>query len=185
MRARTGILHSLMRTLEKRGSAADRVARRVGRDRLLETLRAPGIAWVDEELFIRTLDAALHELGDDAYQQVVHDSCMLMLQTGIARVARAASNMFVKPSISGYAHWAVRIWSISFEGLQLDYCGRQSEGIRMELSNPPRAGFCASIVLGTVGILRTVFTLARAPGDVTIAPYRDNDERISFWLKSF
>jgi len=187
LRARASVPQSLVRVAGK--------AQAPGAARFSEWLRADAetqkimatapIGWVDEVPFIQLLTTAHQRLGDDAYVLAVHDASMLMLKTGIMRAAQSAFLLFKKPGLSAYAKWAQRIWGISFQGLALVYhSDDQGDGIGMVLSNPPASGFTKPLVLGTVGILQTVFTLARLPGQTHALAYRTDDAEVQFRLRA-
>ncbi len=183
LRARAGVVQSLMATLQKLPPTQS--------ERILAALRGvadgvarlPGIGWVDEATVTSILDVCHRELGAAVYTRVIHDACVRMLTTGVVRAARAASDMFVKPSIAGYARWTTRVWALCFQGLLLEYGDRGDDGIRMYLRQPPAGRFSRPIVLGAAGVLQTVFTLAKKPGKVHVPPFRESDERVLLLLQ--
>jgi hypothetical protein len=182
LRARAGVLHSLVAVLKKRPQAEALLAKLAGKsfDRVM---RLPGIGWVDEADFMAMLEVCHRELGEVEYQRTIHAACMIMLTTGIVRAARAASDAFVTPSVGGYARWTPRVWGLCFQGLQLEYGDRDGDLIRMHLRQPPSGRFSRPIVIGAAGVVQVVFTLARKPGTVRPAPFREGDERVTLLLQ--
>lgn len=185
LRARASVVQSLFRVLEHLPRArSERVLTRLRAIVPVESIqRAPAISWVEETTFLAVLERVHQELGDEEYVEMIHQACLVMLKTGVVRAARAAADLFMKPSFSGYARWAARIWSLSFQGLVLDYGGADSDEIRMHLSNPPGGRFTKPVVLGAAGVVQAVYSLWKAPGKVAVAPYQDTDKQVILRLK--
>lgn len=183
-RARAGVVHSLMNVLNKQPTEkTQQLLTKLRGGPVDKIVRLPGIGWVDEADFMGVIDVCHRELGDIEYPRVIHAASMVMLKTGIVRAARAASDVFVKASVGGYARWTPRIWNLCFQGLQLEYVDRTDDTIRMYLKQPPAGKFTRSIVLGAAGIVQSVFTLAKKAGTVTPAPFRERDERVVLLLQ--
>lgn len=184
LRVRAGVVHSLISVVNKLPTAhSERLLAKLSGGPVDKIARAPGIGWVDEGDFMPVIDVCHRELGDGEYARLIHAASLVMLKTGIVRAARAASDIFVKASVGGYAKWTPRIWNLCFQGLQLEYGDRDEDTIRMYLKQPPAGKFTRPIVFGAAGIVQSVFTLARKPGTVQPAPFRERDERVILLLQ--
>ncbi len=186
-RARANVIQSLLRILQKRQRhGSDRALAQIGRECGVERLLALATTtWIEGPETTRILDIALQTLGDTEYVLAVHEASLLMLRTGVVRAARAASNLFVKPSFAGYVRWTPRIWTLCFQGLTIDVAENDGggNGIQVFLRNAPEGKFTKSIVLGTAGVLQTVYTLARVAGQVQVQPFRESDQAVGFRLR--
>jgi hypothetical protein len=185
LRVRASIAQSLVRSVGKMpGVMAQAFSQELRNDESTQRIMmlAP-IGWVEEEPFLELLSNAHRQLADAAYIEAVHDASMVMLKLGVFRAAQAAFTLFKKPGLSAYAKWAERMWTLSFQGLALVYEREDEAGVHMILSAPPACGFTKSLVLGTSGILRTVFTLTRSAGQVQVQHYRTNSAEVRFCLR--
>lgn len=184
LRVRAGVVHSLVSVIDKLPKAqSERLLAQLSGGPVAKIARAPGIGWVDEGDFLAVIDVCHRELGEVEYARAIHGATMLFVKTGIVRAARAASDIFVKPSVGGYAKWTPRIWNLCFQGLQLEYGDRSEDTIRMFLKQPPAGKFTRPIVFGAAGIVQAVFTLAGKRGTTTPAPFRERDERVILLLQ--
>jgi hypothetical protein len=185
MRSRASVGQSLVRTIGKAKTDA-RLIELLKADTIVQAIMSqPAIGWVDEEPFVHLLSTVHQHLGEAPYVNAVHDASMAMLKGGIFRAAQVAFTLFRKPGLSAYATWAVRMWSLSFEGLQLTHDGEDPvEGVRMILARPPACGFTRPIVAGAAGVVQTVFTFAKLPGRVRALPHRATDPEVHLRLRA-
>jgi hypothetical protein len=190
-RARANVIQSLLRVLQKRRSdstaaAAARALAQIDREHgAARILALASTTWIEGAELSHMLDLAHHALGDVEYTRAVHEASVLMVKTGVVRAARMASDLFVKPSFGGYLKWTPRIWTLCFQGLTIEVAENDGsgEGFRVLLRHGPDGRFTKSIVLGTAGVLQTVYTLAHAAGQVQVQPYRESDPAVLFRLR--
>ena len=186
-RARANVMQSLLRVLQTRsGEAAARSLAQIDREHsVARVLALASTTWIEGPEFVHMLDLVHRALGDIEYTRAVHEASVLMLKTGVVRAARMASDLFVKPSFGGYVKWTPRIWSLCFQGLTIEVAENDGsgEGFRVLLRNAPGGRFTKSIVLGAAGTLQTVYTLAKAAGQVQVQPYRESDSEVVLRLR--
>lgn len=185
LRVRASIAQSLVRSVGKMpGATAQALSEKLrGDEGAQRIMRLPPIGWVEEAPFLELLTDTHRHLADTAYVTAVHDASMVMLKMGVFRAAQSAFTLFKKPGLSAYAKWAERMWSLSFQGLALAHERDDELEVHMRLTAPPQSGFTKPLVLGTSGILQTVFTLTRSSGRVQVLPYRTNSAEVRFCLR--
>jgi hypothetical protein len=188
LRARAAVAQSLVKVIDRAGDERRKaLAERLRNDdEVQRTLRAPPISWIDEQLFVQLITMVHRELDDELYGSAIHDATLRMLDAGPVRAARAAFNLFKKPTFANFASWVPRIWSISFEGLKLTFVGANdsdADEVAIVMSGPPECGFTRPIVLGAAGVMQVVYTLAHADGRVAPLPHRVHDAEVRFRLR--
>ncbi len=185
--ARASVAQSLVRTVGKtKTPASSRLSELFKADAAVQAImKMPPIVWVDEKPFLSLLGVTLQHLGENAYVDSVHAASLAMLKHGIFRAAQVAFTLFKKPGIPAYAMWAQRMWSLSFQGLKLTYEGEDAvEGVKMILTDAPAGGFTRPLVLGTCGVVQTVFTFAKLPGRARVLPHQTGDAAVHLRLRA-
>jgi hypothetical protein len=188
LRARAAVAQSLVvivgrATDERRKTLSQRLR---ADDEVQRTMRAPAIGWLDEAPFVRLLTTVHNELGDELHRDSVHDATLRMLDAGPVRAARAAFNLFKKPTFANFASWVPRIWALSFQGLKLTFTGENdsdADEVALVMSVPPACGFTRPVVLGAAGVMQVVYTLARAGERVDVLRYHPRDAEVRFRLR--
>jgi hypothetical protein len=188
LRARAAVPQSLVRVI---GCAGDERYKALAKrlrddDEVQRVMGATPICWVDEAFFVHLLTTAHLWLDDELYGNAIHDATLRMLDVGPVRAARAAFNLFKKPTFANFASWAPRIWALSFQGLKLSFVGESdsdADEVAMVMSVPPHCGFTRPIVLGAAGVIQVVYTLAHTNGRVEPLPYRVQDAQVRFRLR--
>jgi hypothetical protein len=188
LRARAAVAQSLVRVIGRGGDERHKtLAKRLrADDEVQRIMGASPISWVDEAFFVQLLTTVHHGLDDELYGNAIHDATLRMLDAGPVRAARAAFNLFKKPTFANFASWVPRIWAISFEGLKVSFVGENdsdADEVAMMMSLPPQCGFTRPIVLGAAGVIQVVYTLAHANGRVEPLPYRVRDAQVRFRLR--
>jgi hypothetical protein len=190
MRARAAVAQSLVVVIGRAKDKDERCAALSQRlradDEVQRTMRAAPISWLDEAPFVRLLTLVHHTLDDEPYIGAVHDATLRMLDTGPVRAARAAFNIFKKPTFANFASWVPRIWALSFEGLKLTFLGENdsdADEVALVMSVPPICGFTRPIVLGAAGVMQVVYTLAHVDGRVAVLAHRPKDAEVRFRLR--
>jgi hypothetical protein len=188
LRARAAVAQSLVVAVGRFGDErAKALSQRLREDgEVQRIMSAPAISWVEEAAFVRLLTLVHRQLDDAPYVAAVHNATLRMLDVGPVRAARAAFNLFKKPTFANFASWVPRIWALSFQGLTLAFDGANdsdADEVTLLLTGAPASGFTPPIVLGAAGVMQVVYTLAHALGQVEPLPHHVRSARVVFRLR--